>query len=555
MRRSYPALTAMLITIVATGCSLTGTDLKSQASIASDTTPPIFAGLKSVHSDGLTRAVLSWNKASDETSPESNIIYLIWAGGQPNVPTDGLPSYVAPPRVTSFEVANLPAFQPTYFVVRAKDSAGNLDGNSTTMAASSTSGVWDFVDGGSVKGLATQQTIAASSVIASVGDRLYAMWGSNMSPVGPWSARVAVYNGNDVGSMWTSIDRTTNSGINYSSSNDIDYFSPKIFSLAPFNSRLYAGWIEFGGGQYQFRVAFYDPKLPLAGWTNVERSPADQFGLNYMPSMQAQYPALVATDGTLFAVWAETNGTVQQVRAAEYNGNDSAPAWTFIDGGTPNGINFDPLVDGLYPTAVGYNNHLVAAWSESNILHVMAYDGSSWSDIDGTGTGLNYTPGSSPYQPSLGVADGKLYLTWAELDSVTGWNTIRVREFNGDFSAPSWSFIDGGGPEGISIDPGQASASPKIGELNGGLVVAYEQTVPGSPTPPTQVRVRAYNGDANNPLWQTIDSNPSGGLNFNPGYPATHPSPAGFAGKLYVSWVESVDGGPSDFGLHVSRGR
>lgn len=43
-------------------------------------------------------------------------------------PTDGFPSYVVPPRVTDFEVPNLPAFQPTYFVVQAKDGAGNVDG-------------------------------------------------------------------------------------------------------------------------------------------------------------------------------------------------------------------------------------------------------------------------------------------------------------------------------------------------------------------------------------------------------------------------------------------
>lgn len=548
-RQGVAVFLCILTVVIALGCSLLGPNLQDQTTRSDDTVPPTFDGLASGYATGMTSAVLRWNAASDDRSLASDILYLLWSGSQPTVSTSGPAAYVVPPGITNFDVFGLPPFQPTYFIVRARDGGGNIDTNTKSIAVSTSDGIWNPVDGGQPKGIATEQTVGPS-VMAEVGKKLYIMWASNMAALGgPWAARVAVYNGE--GSLaWTSIDQTSNSGINYSPTTNIDYASPRIFSLIGFNSNLYAGWLEFDAGQYQVRVASFDPDAPGNGWTYVEHSPATPQGLNYQPTMQARYPSLAATDNALFAVWGELDGSsVQQLRAARYNGNDASPTWTFVDGGGAIGANFDPAMSALYPTAVGFENHLIAAWSESNVLHVKSYDGTVWREIDGAG--LNYTAGMIPYNPQLGVAGGKLYLTWAEYSSVTYANTVRVRVFNGDFVSPAWYFVDGNGDGGMSIDPYQNASQPKIGEVNGGLVVAYEQTAGVA----TQARLRAYNGDPVTPQWRTIGPDPSYGLNYNPSYPATRPYPIGFAGKLYVSWTEDVDGGGSDFAIHISRGR
>jgi hypothetical protein len=99
-----------------------------------DTAPPAFAGLKSAvqcfpgpQTPGEERPVnLSWNAASDDVSSSSKITYDIYmastAGGenfsQPNWTTQG---------ATSFTTPNLPAGR--FFVVRARDEAGNGDHN------------------------------------------------------------------------------------------------------------------------------------------------------------------------------------------------------------------------------------------------------------------------------------------------------------------------------------------------------------------------------------------------------------------------------------------
>jgi len=100
----------------------------------SDTTPPSFAGLDRAvqcfpgpQTPGEQRPVsLSWNAATDNASPSSRITYDIYmassAGGenfsQPNWMTQG---------ATSFTTPNLPAAR--FFVVRARDGAGNEDHN------------------------------------------------------------------------------------------------------------------------------------------------------------------------------------------------------------------------------------------------------------------------------------------------------------------------------------------------------------------------------------------------------------------------------------------
>jgi len=102
-----------------------------------DRTPPAFAGLKSATTcvpgpvgGGRTSSyTLSWDAAADNVSPSSTIVYLVYQAGAPGSEDFTTPTYTTTAGATSFETPPLPADKPVYFVVRARDQAGNVDLN------------------------------------------------------------------------------------------------------------------------------------------------------------------------------------------------------------------------------------------------------------------------------------------------------------------------------------------------------------------------------------------------------------------------------------------
>lgn len=94
-----------------------------------DTQAPKFAGLETATANG-TRVTLRWTAATDNMSTAAQIVYLIYqsdiAGGE----KFATPSYTTQPGAVSYDVSGLAAGSTYYFVVRAKDAAGNIDTNS-----------------------------------------------------------------------------------------------------------------------------------------------------------------------------------------------------------------------------------------------------------------------------------------------------------------------------------------------------------------------------------------------------------------------------------------
>jgi hypothetical protein len=120
--------------------------VKSSGTTSSDTTPPTFAGLQQAsqcfpgpQTPGEQQPVsLSWSVASDNASPSSQITYDIYmassAGGenfsQPNWTTHGVATTQG---TLGFTTPSLPAGR--FFVVRARDTAGNEDHNTVERQA------------------------------------------------------------------------------------------------------------------------------------------------------------------------------------------------------------------------------------------------------------------------------------------------------------------------------------------------------------------------------------------------------------------------------------
>jgi hypothetical protein len=102
-----------------------------------DQTPPTFAGLDSAVTctpgpiGGGTSAsyVLRWNPAADDVSPPKKIEYDVYQTYKSGGEDFTTPTYTTHRGATSFTTPPLPADKPVYFVVRARDQAGNRDSN------------------------------------------------------------------------------------------------------------------------------------------------------------------------------------------------------------------------------------------------------------------------------------------------------------------------------------------------------------------------------------------------------------------------------------------
>ena len=102
-----------------------------------DHIPPTFAGLKSATTcipgpigPGRTTSYhLRWNPATDNVTPSSKIVYDVYQARRSGGEDFSTPTYTTPAGVTSFDTPPLPADKYFYFVVRARDQAGNRDSN------------------------------------------------------------------------------------------------------------------------------------------------------------------------------------------------------------------------------------------------------------------------------------------------------------------------------------------------------------------------------------------------------------------------------------------
>jgi hypothetical protein len=104
---------------------------------AGDTTPPSFDGIKTANActpgaqrpGQTTPFTLSWNAATDDVTPSAQIVYDVYESGSAGREDFSHPSWTTPPGVTTFRTPGLPSHATFYFVVRARDLAGNEDAN------------------------------------------------------------------------------------------------------------------------------------------------------------------------------------------------------------------------------------------------------------------------------------------------------------------------------------------------------------------------------------------------------------------------------------------
>lgn len=421
-----------------------------------------------------------------------------------------------------------------------QDSGGNaLASDDTRSFTTQDVSTWVFVDGNKGNGINKDISKGATSPKATqFNNKLYITWNENNGT--STQIRVVVFNGNDSKPGWTFVDGNGINGINKNSVRPA--FSSR---LIVFNSKLYCCWIENNGSATQVRVAVYNGNDSSPVWTFVDDDGTN--GINKDSTKNAAAVMWKVVGTKLYIAWQEMNATAIQIRAAVYNGNDSSPVWTFIDGNGANGINKNNTMDASVPLLTSFNNKLYATWYEKNSsaitqIRASVYNGNdsspAWTFVDGNGIdGLNKDYTKNALVSLLTAFNNKLYISWYESDS-NNVTQVRAAVYGGDDAAPTWSFIDGNGSSGLNKDITKNAVIALMYSISSKLYMTWKEDNSTS----TQNRVAVYNGSDSSPAWTFVDGNGTNGINYNPAMSTTLNQSASilnnFNGKVYAIWAE-----------------
>jgi predicted phage tail protein len=107
--------------------------------VNTDPLPPVFSGLSAITGITTTTMVLNWLPATDNVTDPGKIQYLIYAATARSGENFANPTVASSPGANSYTVTNLNPATTYYFVVRAIDEHGNVDGNSEERSAATSS--------------------------------------------------------------------------------------------------------------------------------------------------------------------------------------------------------------------------------------------------------------------------------------------------------------------------------------------------------------------------------------------------------------------------------
>lgn len=410
---------------------------------------------------------------------------------------------------------------------------------------------WTRVDGGAAAGIGFSGSFDANSASGAVAyGKVYLTW-IEKNASGVYQIRARVYNGNDASPSFASVDGgDPDTGLNI----DPSQSAVTMPRLAALDNKLYLAWHEPTALGSQVHVSVYNGNDASPAWTYVDDSSGGTGSINFNPSRQAFSPVLAVNAGKLYAIWYELGqGGVYQVRVSVYGGNDAAPAWHSVDGGTVKGLNLNPADTVGNPTLISAAGKLYAAWSEaaSDTLHVKVYNGNdsspSWTFVDGnTSVGLNHVSTSKASVPALAVLGSKLYAIWTEF-ATGGTTQIRAASYNGNDAAPAWAFVDGNGANGLNAKPQNNANNPTLAVYGGVLYAAWKEQL-GSPGD-YGIRVAYYNGSEDAPVWVAVDK---GTLSYSQSDNSEFPALIPAADRLYCVWDEETVPGRGQ--IRVSSG-
>lgn len=250
---------------------------------------------------------------------------------------------------------------------------------------------WTFVDGG---GLFWNSAACFPPSAAVVDNYLYVAWGESDTEFG---GTPRIHAKRYDGSSWTFVQSYTSGqlddGRHYINLMASGYsYSP---ALGVHNGKLYISWIEQTNITFNFQL--HVSEFNGTNWTSIDG--ADQeAGLNYNYDGFYQRTVIPITltsyNNSLYISWKEYSAVnaTSEFRVKRYDGGS---AWTFVDGGTENGLNYRSAKEAKTMFIIPHEGFLYALWNEATLfdsyfsgdyvdqVRVKRYDGSSWTYADG----------------------------------------------------------------------------------------------------------------------------------------------------------------------------
>ncbi len=326
-----------------------------------------------------------------------------------------------------------------------------------------------------------------------------------------------------------------------SAEGSLNYGSGGAFyaQLAVFDEKLYNTWYERIDGLNRIRVAVWEEGA--GSWLFVDG--AASTGLNRMDDQNALWSRLVVHNGELYCYWHEETAPEEwTIRAARYDGNDSSPKWSYIDGSEATGLRASGSTAAEYASLTSFAGNLYAAWRSAEgtayQIRVSRFSGNfenpNWISVDLGTSGINFDPSVDAYYPKLHAHAGRLYAAWYERNGEA--RQLRVARYNGNDADPQWPMVDGGGQQGLNFSADRGARGPQLLTHSEKLyAVWYEREAPGR----QQVRAAEYNGLDASPAWLLIDGATAGGLNRGADTDGWWGRATSFGNHLYLAWAEN----------------
>jgi hypothetical protein len=152
-----------------------------EAESGTDARPPTFAGCEAVDVLGSRAVRVRWQRATDESTPQSAIRYEVFASQSPGAEDFAKPAATAV-GAAEVVVTGLPASTTSHFVCRARDAAGNTETNTVEKSARTTDNVTPptFAGAtGTVRGVAREASLtwaAASDDTTAAANIVYVVY-------------------------------------------------------------------------------------------------------------------------------------------------------------------------------------------------------------------------------------------------------------------------------------------------------------------------------------------------------------------------------------------
>lgn len=496
--------------------------------LTADLTPPQFSGNDPqlvAEANSSNSVSLSWTAATDNTAPPGQIEYLVCRS---TVSTDCLANpfpisggnvvlYAIPAGATQLQVTGLTRSTTYYFVVRAKDLAGNVDANVAQKSAktfgafvqlnkSLISPVGDL----NVVSTPDTETLADSPSISIVGGVPYVVWAKGQTS---GNQRIIARRWDESAGWSSPLPQVNTSGTHA--------ILPHTAASPGTSPELYVTFTECASPNSTCNV--FVKKWNGTAWAPMGlrlNETADQGG--------GCCNSVIAFDGngTLYAAWVEVSGGTRQIYVKKWNGTAWDPP---LGGGS---LTVKPARYGNTPSIAINGNDIRVAWTECNgsndnnlcFLYVKQWDGNSNSWVPSTPAELQvgtFFNGVILSTPRLAFVGSVPYLAWNEAG-----NLYAKREVGG-----AWSLIGNGNSLGsvFNLDL-KASTSTAI---------PYVAFVPSGP-----LSVKRWDGAD----WvMEGDGNP---LNVSPNSVAKNPAIDFSGGTPYIAWKEELSG---KSGIFVKR--